>query len=141
MTAPGTHHELCFGCGQANLFGLHLELDSVDADALAGRFFLKQDHQGPDGSAHPGIIGAALEEAIAHLSDHGDAGAAPGAPARVEIDYRGRAPVGSYVRLRAWLERDPAGGVMGHAVALTGDRDDTVAEARAFRFSDGPRGE
>ena len=47
------HHEGCFGCGQANLFGLHLE---------GGRFFVKQDHQGPPGFAHRGVIAAALLE-------------------------------------------------------------------------------
>ncbi len=24
------HHELCFGCGRANLFGLHLDLERQD---------------------------------------------------------------------------------------------------------------
>ena len=38
-----THHELCFGCGLANLFGLQLELEPDGEGAVAGRFFLKQD--------------------------------------------------------------------------------------------------
>jgi hypothetical protein len=50
-----THHDGCFGCGQANLFGLQLE---------NGRFFVKQDHQGARGFAHRGIIAAALYEAL-----------------------------------------------------------------------------
>ena len=56
------HHELCFGCGRTNLFGLLLELERSERDAVTGRCFIKQDHQGPvPGRAHPGIVGCALE--------------------------------------------------------------------------------
>jgi hypothetical protein len=41
------HHDLCFGCGQANPFGLQLELEPDGRGSLDGRFFVKQDHQGP----------------------------------------------------------------------------------------------
>ena len=34
-------------------------------DGVAGRFFLKQDHQGPPGHAHGGILASALDEAMA----------------------------------------------------------------------------
>ena len=57
------HHEFCFGCGQANLFGLQLELDARDDGSVAGRFFVKQDHQGPPGYAHGGVLATALDEA------------------------------------------------------------------------------
>jgi hypothetical protein len=141
---PLSHHELCFGCGQANLFGLHLELDRVDGGALAGRFFLKQDHQGPDGSAHPGIIGAALEEAMAHLLDDGGATGTEPRPRRVtrlEIDYQGRAPVGSFVQVRAWLDGEAGPDARAHALALGGDREVPLAVARAVVSSEGPEGE
>lgn len=60
------HHDLCFGCGQTNLFGLLLDVERIDADRVAGRCFIKQDHQGPDRrSAHQGVIAAALCEAMA----------------------------------------------------------------------------
>ena len=49
--SPERHHDLCFGCGLANVFGLHLELERTGGGGLSGRFFVKQDHQGPDGSA------------------------------------------------------------------------------------------
>src|SRR5947199_932095 len=58
------HHDLCFGCGQANLFGLQLELERRPEGGVAGRFFVKQDHQGPPGYAHGGVIAAALDEAM-----------------------------------------------------------------------------
>jgi acyl-coenzyme A thioesterase PaaI-like protein len=86
------HHDLCFGCGQANLFGLQLEL-TRSGEGVEGRFFVKQDHQGPDGNAHPGVLATALEEALSLA----------GAPAggRVELEFLAPAPVGTFVRVSA----------------------------------------
>jgi len=57
------HHELCFGCGNANLFGLQMELEPANGQpgAVTGRFFVKQDHQGRAGHAHAGVVSSALE--------------------------------------------------------------------------------
>jgi acyl-coenzyme A thioesterase PaaI-like protein len=85
---PLRHHELCFGCGQANLFGLQLELER-GPDGVEGRFFVKQDHQGPVGFAHAGVLTAALEEALAL--------AAGRRPASLEIELLEPAPVGTFV--------------------------------------------
>jgi acyl-coenzyme A thioesterase PaaI-like protein len=74
------HHDGCFGCGQANLFGLQLE---------GGRFFVKQDHQGPQGQAHGGILAAALQEAMEL--------AAGSSVARLEVRLLRPAPVGTFV--------------------------------------------
>jgi acyl-coenzyme A thioesterase PaaI-like protein len=134
-----SHHELCFGCGQQNLFGLALELEPADDGGLTGRFFVKQDHQGLDGSAHAGIIGTALEEAMTLVVDASDPGAAR-APAdgsrarttRLEIDYRAPAPVGTFVEVRAWLEGPQDGQVVVRAVAFTAEDEAPVAEARAI---------
>jgi acyl-coenzyme A thioesterase PaaI-like protein len=92
-----SHHDLCFGCGQANLFGLQLELERAD-DGVAGRFFVKQDHQGPPGYAHGGVLATALDEAMALLlHDEGTRALT----ARLEVDLRAPAPVGSYVEVTA----------------------------------------
>jgi hypothetical protein len=92
------HHELCFGCGTANLFGLHIE---------DGRFFVKQDHQGPDGALHPGILAAGLLEVL-------------GPVARVELELRGAAPVGTFVSLE----------VEGTSAYARGDDGSILAVAR-----------
>jgi hypothetical protein len=110
-----THHDLCFGCGQANLFGLQVELVRRDEGTVAGRFFLKQDHQGPDGSAHPGVLGAALQEALAHARGE--------IPARVALEVLAPAPVGVFVE----LEATPA-----QAVARLPEGGDVVARGRAL---------
>ena len=97
---PVTHHDLCFGCGMANLFGLQLELDAGDG-RIEGRFFVKQDHQGPPGFAHGGVIATALDEAMALLvHDEG----VHAVTRRLEIELLGPVPVGSFAGVRAWIE-------------------------------------
>jgi acyl-coenzyme A thioesterase PaaI-like protein len=98
------HHDLCFGCGQANLFGLQLEVEEVDG-AVRGRFFVKQDHQGPGGDAHAGILFTALHEAMAF---------AGGEVRRFEM--RDSVPVGQFVDVEATGERATAS-VDGRLVA------------------------
>jgi acyl-coenzyme A thioesterase PaaI-like protein len=96
---PLVHHELCFGCGRTNLFGLLLEVEQTGPDTVAGRCFIKQDHQGADrGSAHHGILATALAEAMA---------LACGPEARAEtftVEFSGSAPVGAFVDVEARVE-------------------------------------
>jgi len=95
------HHDLCFGCGQANLFGLQIELERSEGGGVEGRFFVKQDHQGPPGYAHGGVITAALDEAMSLLL-HGQGTFA--LTGRLEVELKAPAPVGSFVALRADVE-------------------------------------
>ena len=97
-----SHHDLCFGCGQANLFGLQFE---------DGRFFVKQDHQGPDGTLHPGILMTALVEAMM---------LAGGRVNQVQVDVKRAVPVGEFVEVEASAVR---------ATARCGE--ELVAECRA----------
>ena len=121
------HHDLCFGCGQANLFGLQVELERRDDGSVSGRFFVKQDHQGPPGHAHGGIVGAALDEAMALASGEG-AGSA--ITARFEIDLRAPVPIGAFLELEASVA--PASDRRLHGSATARREDGTlVAEARA----------
>jgi acyl-coenzyme A thioesterase PaaI-like protein len=116
-----THHDGCFGCGQANLFGLQLETDGV-----RGRFFVKQDHQGPPGFAHGGIVATALDEAMA-LALH-----AKGLDARtrrLELDLLAPAPVGAFLEVEASVEAPEGRRVRTHASARDGET--LVAEAVA----------
>jgi acyl-coenzyme A thioesterase PaaI-like protein len=96
------HHDLCFGCGQANLFGLQLELER-SGEGVEGRFFVKQDHQGPPGYAHGGVIAAALDEAMALFLFERGTFAVTG---RLEVDLVAPAPVGTFVRVSARLESE-----------------------------------
>jgi acyl-coenzyme A thioesterase PaaI-like protein len=95
------HHDLCFGCGQANLFGLQLEAERSPGGRVEGRFFVKQDHQGVPGQAHGGVLAAALDEAMALLLYGEDRFALT---RRLEVDLLAPAPVGTFVRVEAELE-------------------------------------
>jgi hypothetical protein len=117
------HHELCFGCGRVNLFGLMLELEPAGPDAVAGRGFLKQDHQGADrGRAHEGVVSAALLDAMA---------LACGPGARVtafEISVSAPAPVGAFLDIEARVERRDGPTADASATARVDER--MVAQAR-----------
>jgi hypothetical protein len=114
--SPLVHHELCFGCGRQNLFGLLAELRDAGEGRVQGRCFIKQDHQGPEpGNAHPGIIAAALAEAMLL--------ARPDAPlATLEVRFEAAPMVGDFIDLEASAER---------AVVAAGGR--RIATASATR--------
>lgn len=95
------HRDLCFGCGLGNAFGLQLELEPAKSGGLTGRFFLKQDHQGTSGSAHSGVIAAALEEAMALAVQR----QARAVTVRLEVELLGSAPVGTYAYVTARVVR------------------------------------
>jgi hypothetical protein len=114
------HGEGCFGCGPANPLGLKLEWERIEG-GVSGCFLVKPDHQGADGVAHPGVLTAALEEAMVL--------AAGSRPRRAEISLgEASAPVGSSVAVVAWLEDD---GTV--AAAASGERGEMFAEACEVR--------
>jgi hypothetical protein len=86
----GAHHDLCWGCGAMNPFGLHLEL-AFDGERVRGRFFVKQDLQGPDGRLHDGVLAGALHEALTRT----------GPVASVALRFTARAAVGTFVEVEA----------------------------------------
>ena len=120
------HHELCFGCGQANLFGLQLELSRRPEGGVAGRFFVKQDHQGPPGYAHGGVIATALDEAMSLLL-HGQGTFA--VTGRLEVELNTPAPVGSFVEVEADVEAVEGRKLLLRATAS--GQGETLAAARA----------
>jgi acyl-coenzyme A thioesterase PaaI-like protein len=130
------HHELCFGCGQANLFGLQLEMEPSPDSGIDGRFFLKQDHQGPPGYAHGGVMAAALDEAMALVLL---AEGTPAVTARLEVDLLAPAPVGTFVRVEAELEESDARTLRLRARARSEDGGE-LAVARGVFVRLGPSG-
>jgi acyl-coenzyme A thioesterase PaaI-like protein len=123
---PLAHHDLCFGCGLANLFGLQLESEAVDG-RLEGRFFVKQDHQGPPGFAHGGVIATALDEAMALLVH---AEGVHAVTRRLEVDLLGPVPVGSFARVAAWVD-SREGKQISLRAEVTGEAGDGRPLARA----------
>jgi acyl-coenzyme A thioesterase PaaI-like protein len=117
------HHELCFGCGRTNLFGLLMELERAGEGLVTGRGFVKQDHQGPlAGTAHDGIVAAALSEAMSFVS---------GSEMRatwLEVRIHGPVPVGAFIEVQARVLDYPDGGFQASATATVEDQ--PVASAR-----------
>jgi acyl-coenzyme A thioesterase PaaI-like protein len=119
---PLVHHEQCFGCGRTNLFGLLLEAEPAVDGRLTARCFIKQDHQGAEaGSAHEGIVAAALSDAMA-LACGIDARAN-----RIEIKFTGSAPVGGFLDIEA--QGQPVGRGTVSATAQASARGRPVATA------------
>jgi acyl-coenzyme A thioesterase PaaI-like protein len=122
------HHELCFGCGQANLFGLQLELERRPEGGVSGRFFVKQDHQGPPGYAHGGVIAAALDEAMALLLHDQGRFTRTG---RLEVELHAPAPIGTFVTVAADVDRVEDSRIHVSATAASAERPETpLASAR-----------
>jgi acyl-coenzyme A thioesterase PaaI-like protein len=125
VAEPLVHHDLCFGCGQANPFGLQLELERRSDGGVEGRFFVKQDHQGPPGYAHGGVMTAALDEAMALLL-WADGGAARTASLAVEL--LAPVPIGTFVTVEAAVAEAHGREVHLEAVAA-GDGGELLARA------------
>jgi acyl-coenzyme A thioesterase PaaI-like protein len=121
------HHDLCFGCGQANLFGLQLELERDDSGGVEGRFFVKQDHQGPPGSAHGGVVASALHEAMALLVPGAGGSALSG---RLEVELIAPARVGGFVRVAALIEKAEGRRIHASATAIDDETGASIGRAR-----------
>ena len=124
------HHELCFGCGQQNLFGLQIELEPRDGGGVAGRFFVKQDHQGPPGVGHGGVIAAALDEAMG-LAIY--AGGTLAYMAALQVQLHAPAPVGSFVELEAAIVGEEGRRIEVGARARAGDTELATATGTFVR--------
>ncbi len=57
-------HDMCFGCGSANLEGLHMKFLKKDGMAAEGEYTPAESHQGWPGYVHGGILMTALDETI-----------------------------------------------------------------------------
>ncbi len=117
------HHELCFGCGRTNLFGLLMELEQTGQGEVRGRGFVKQDHQGPvRGTAHPGILAAALSEAMAFAAGSETA-------VTIELQLREAVAVGTFLEVAARVVGQTDGLVATTSQASVGAQE--VASAQA----------
>jgi acyl-coenzyme A thioesterase PaaI-like protein len=125
-TARFAHHDLCFGCGIANVFGMQFEAQAPVDGELRGRFFVKQDLMGPPGVMHGGLVATALDEVMSLLV----VAESPRAPtARLETDLRAPIPLGTFVQASARIvERD--GRKVIAAGELRGEDGTLLAEGR-----------
>ena len=116
----------CFGCGDANAEGLHIDF-RVEGKSAVGRFVARRVHQGYPGVAHGGIAAAVLDEAMGWAMYAAGAWAMT---ARMEIKYRRPLPLGQGLTVRAEVSRD-RGRWLEAAASLHAADGRLLAEAKA----------
>ncbi|RII08624.1 Thioesterase superfamily protein [Streptomyces sp. YIM 130001] len=95
----GAHYEYCFGCGDGQPHGLHLQARTADEGvALTAEFTVLPEHQGAPGLAHGGVLATALDETLGSLNWLLRVIAVTG---RLETDFVRPVPVGTVLHLEA----------------------------------------
>jgi hypothetical protein len=94
----GAHYDRCFGCGDGQPHGLHLEARAGDGVSVSAEFTVKEAHQGAPGLAHGGVLATALDETLGSLNWLLRVIAVTG---RLETDFVRPVPVGTLLRLDA----------------------------------------
>jgi uncharacterized protein (TIGR00369 family) len=94
----------CFGCGDDNPAGLHLQFFVDEEQRVLCRVHLDRQFQGPPGHAHGGIIATLLDEAMSKANRHRNITAMT---RHMSIDYRRPVPLETDLVLEGWSEKDP----------------------------------
>ena len=94
----------CFGCGDDNNAGLHLQFFVDEEQHVLCRVRLATRFQGPPGYAHGGIIATLLDEAMSKANRHRNITAMT---RHMSIDYRRPVPLEADLILEGWSEKDP----------------------------------
>ncbi|MDX3644801.1 PaaI family thioesterase [Streptomyces sp. MB09-02B] len=94
----GAHYGQCFGCGDEQPHGLHLEARAGEGVTLTAEFTVRPAHQGAPGLAHGGVLASALDETLGSLTWLLRTIAVTG---RLETDFLQPVPVGAVLHLRA----------------------------------------
>jgi acyl-coenzyme A thioesterase PaaI-like protein len=102
---PMAHGTLngCFGCGDDNHAGLHLQFFVDDEQRVLCRVHLARQFQGPPGHAHGGIIATLLDEAMSKANRHRNLTAMT---RHMSIDYLRPVPLEAPLILEGWSESD-----------------------------------
>jgi uncharacterized protein (TIGR00369 family) len=96
----------CFGCGDDNHAGLHLQFFVDEDQRVLCRLHLAAQFQGPPGHAHGGIIATLLDEAMSKANRHRNITAMT---RHMSIDYLKPVPLESPLILEGWSESDKEG--------------------------------
>jgi len=97
-TLLGSHYDQCFGCGDGQPHGLHLETRAAEGVVVTAEFTVRPAHQGAPGLAHGGVLAAALDETLGGLQWLLQTIAVTG---RLETEYVRPVPVGTTLHLQA----------------------------------------
>jgi uncharacterized protein (TIGR00369 family) len=92
----------CFGCGQANPVGLHLEFLLAQDGAVVSFATVSDAYEGPPGYLHGGIIATLLDEA---MSKSVRARGIIAMTRRLEVEYLRPVPSGTPMRIEGRVMR------------------------------------
>jgi acyl-coenzyme A thioesterase PaaI-like protein len=127
----GMHYSECFGCGDEQDAGLHLQSTVGTGMRVHSQFVVTDAHQGAPGLAHGGLLACAFDEALGAAV--GNLLRRPCVTARLETDFRRPVPVGSTLHITATLD-----GVSGRKIytsaegRLDGESGPVAVQARAL---------
>jgi len=93
----------CFGCGEANPIGLHLEFLLAEDHSVVCNTAVPDTFEGPVGYVHGGIIATLLDET---MSKSVRARGITAMTRHMEIDYLRPVPSGAALRLEGRVVRD-----------------------------------
>jgi acyl-coenzyme A thioesterase PaaI-like protein len=119
------HGDRCFGCGVGHPCGLRLRYERA-GERIVGRFAFRPEHEGPPGRAHGGLVALALDDAMS-MPLHSTGVFA--VTARIELDLRAAAPVGTELVVEAWIAGRE--GRRAHLRSELRDGERVLAEATA----------
>ncbi|TSB26350.1 PaaI family thioesterase [Streptomyces sp. NBC_01525] len=142
----GAHYDRCFGCGEGQQHGLHLEARAGDGVSVRAEFTVKEAHQGAPGLAHGGVLATALDETLGSLNWLLRVIAVTG---RLESDFLRPVPLGTVLHLDAHVTAVHGRKIYSTAVGRIGAPDGPVAvradavfiEVKVDHFIDNGRSE
>jgi uncharacterized protein (TIGR00369 family) len=98
---PANH---CFGCGEANDFGMKLTFEvDTETGRAAGRFVLGPRYGGGAGFVHGGVIAVLLDEVMGKVSKLSEERAVT---AELNIEYRRPVPTDAEIVVSGWQESE-----------------------------------
>ncbi|GAB3480248.1 PaaI family thioesterase [Amycolatopsis cihanbeyliensis] len=110
----GVHYAQCFGCGDEQEAGLHLQSTVGEGRTVHSQFTVTEAHQGAPGLAHGGLLACAFDEALG--ATVGNLLRKPAVTGRLETDFRRPVPVGSILYIAATLD-----GTAGRKIYVSAD--------------------
>ncbi|MET9918806.1 PaaI family thioesterase [Streptomyces sp. NPDC059605] len=120
----GAHYEHCFGCGEGQPHGLHLQTRAGDGVRVTAEFTVQAAHQGAPGLAHGGILATALDETLGSLNWLLRVIAVTG---RLETDFVSPVPVDTVLHLDAEVVAVHGRKIYSRATGRIGGPDGPVA--------------
>jgi len=120
----GAHYDQCFGCGEAQPHGLHVQARAGDGVSVTAEFTVQPAHQGAPGLAHGGVLATALDETLGSLAWLLQTIAVTG---RLETDFVRPVPVGSTLFLDARVTAVAGRKIYATATGRIGAPDGPVA--------------